>query len=219
MIKHIIFDLDGTLINSIGGLAYSMNKVLEKYNLPQYDQTTYKSFIGNGLKKLVERALPVGYNNAAMVKEAHKLMLSNYQQFWQEDLFVYDGIFNLLFQLKENNLTYSILTNKKEAFAKEIVDKLFVDCRFEGIFGEVNNMFLKPHKDAIDRIVEVLKINPNECILVGDSEVDIQTCKNANIISVACTWGFRNKNFLNSLSPNYLIDTPLELIDILSIMK
>ncbi|SHH60562.1 HAD family hydrolase [Clostridium grantii] len=219
MIKHIIFDLDGTLINSIGGLAYSMNKVLEKYNLPQHTQTTYKSYIGNGMKKLVERSLPHNYDTYFTLDKAHKLMISNYEKFWQEDLFVYDDIFNLLRELKEKGFTYSILTNKKETFAKEIVDKLFTACGFQGVFGEVNNMFLKPNKEAIERIVKTLKINTNECILVGDSEVDIKACQNANILSVACTWGFRDKIYLKSLSPKYLIDTPLELIEILLNLK
>ncbi len=208
MVKGVIFDLDGTLIDTIEGLANSTNFALEQYGFPTHSVEKYRSFVGNGVGKLVERALPDGKKN--MKTEVRAVFEKNYAETMLSSMPVYDGIEELIKYLREKNIKLAVNTNKLDIFAKPMIKAVFGDV-FETVLGETNEFPRKPEPDAVNFIIEKMGIKKEECIFVGDSQVDIETAKNAGIFGIAVTWGFVKKDVLVSFTPDKIVDTADEI--------
>lgn len=211
--KVVIFDLDGTLINSIDGIAYSMNNVLRKHGLSTYDRETYKTFVGNGTLNLVRKA--VGDMSINEESKYFIEMKNEYSINWDYNMHVYDGIEEVIKYLDRLKIKYAVNTNKDEKVAKYVVDKYLGKYNFEIIVGDNFNRPIKPDPTGAYIIAKKLEAKPKECIFIGDSEVDIMTANNANMFSVGALWGFRKRDDLEVNKVDLLINHPSELLNYL----
>lgn len=212
----IIFDLDGTLVDSIVGIGNSMNRVLDSFGYPLHTKDKYKAFVGNGIRRLVELALPPkAAADEFILNKAYEMMLQIYQEHYGDGLAVYDGIYEVLEQLTDSGHRLAVLTNKHESMAKPIAKRWFGDYPFEMVIGSNENRPKKPDPTAVQFIMEEVGIGPEDTVYVGDSEVDLMTARNAGIKEVIVSWGFRNKRELEILRPENLIDNPIELMHVI----
>jgi phosphoglycolate phosphatase len=211
--KAIIFDMDGTTVNTLEGIMYAMNCVLEEAHFPTHDLEAYKHFIGNGLKVLVSKALPKSNQTEEEIAKYLKLMIDSYDKNWEYNLHLYNGMPQLLDQLTSRGIKLAINTNKIDHIAKLIVDKYFSEWDISCVIGDRSDVPKKPDPTGPIMIMNELGVTPKECIYVGDSEVDVQTAINARLKVVGVAWGFRERDKL--VDANYIIESPLELLDIL----
>lgn len=212
--KAVLFDLDGTLVNSLIDIADSMNKVLENRNLPTHDYETINSFIGSGLLNLVKKALPETYKNEENIQSCFEEMIMLYRENCINKTYAYDGIVALLDQLRSRNIKLAILSNKADELTKKIGLSLFPDY-FEMVMGLKNESTKKPHPLGAIEISNDLGIAPEEILYVGDSDIDMQTAKNANMYAVGVAWGYRPKEELLAEGAQSILYHPLELIELL----
>ena len=212
MVKGVIFDLDGTLIDTIEGLANSVNAAMEFYDFPKHSIEKYRTFVGNGVGKLVERALPEDEKHLS--EDARKIFEKHYAETMLDVLPVYNGIEKLLCYLTENNIKIAVNTNKMDVFAKPMIKKVFGD-RFCEVLGEVEHFSRKPSPDGVNYILEKMGVERDECLYIGDSQVDIQTARNAQMRCVSVTWGFATRDVLLANEPEIMVDSPDEIIDLI----
>ena len=212
MVKAVIFDLDGTLIDTIEGLANSVNAAMEHYSFPKHTIEEYRSFVGNGVGKLVERALPDDKKH--LKEEARKIFEEHYERTMLDILPVYDGIWDLIEFLKENNIKMSVNTNKMDVFAKPMIKKVFGDI-FIDVLGEVEHFERKPAPDGGEYLLEKMNVKKEECVYIGDSQVDIHTAKNLGMRSISVCWGFAKREVLLENEPEIMVNTPYEIIDLI----
>jgi phosphoglycolate phosphatase len=213
--KLVIFDLDGTLVDSIEGIKFSMNRVLDRFNFPNHDTDTYKNLVGNGLRNLVSKALPPDFSDLEMVEKCYELMLEEYGKNWDREMELYDGIEAVLDELSKKNIKLAINTNKNQEMTDEIVERYLSNWDFIRVIGFNSDFPKKPDPYGVNQIMEKADVTAEECVYIGDSEVDIQTAINADISCVSVSWGFRTKEQLEKYSPNTILDTPLGLLDLL----
>lgn len=216
MVKGIIFDLDGTLIDTIEGLANSVNAAMDFYGFPNHSVEVYRGFVGNGVGKLVERALPEGQKHLA--KDARKIFEKHYAETMLDVLPVYDGIRELLDYLMNSGIKIAVNTNKMDVFAKPMIKKVFGDI-FEDVLGEVEQFSRKPSPDGVNYLLNEMGISKDCCLYVGDSGVDINTARNAGIKCVSVTWGFVKREVLLENEPDIMVDNPREIIDLIESLK
>lgn len=212
MVKGVIFDLDGTLIDTIEGLANSVNAAMDYYGFPNHSVEKYRTFVGNGVGKLVERALPEGKKH--LKEDARKIFEKHYAKTMLEVLPVYDGIEELLDYLVKKDIKIAVNTNKMDVFAKPMIDKVFGNI-FVDVLGEVEFFARKPAPDGANYLLEKMGITAEECLYVGDSQVDIKTAKNAGMRSITVTWGFATRDVLLANEPEIMVDNPREIIDLI----
>lgn len=208
--RNIIFDLDGTLLNTIEDLTDGVNHVMEMYGYNTYSISQIKSFVGNGIMKLMETAVPNGKENEKF-DEMYNEFKSYYTNHCRIKTRPYDDILNLLSLLKEQGYGLAIVSNKNDGAVKELAEYFFDDYINIAI-GQSETTRKKP---APDTVYEAMKELPKgKCLYVGDSEVDKMTADNAGTDCVLVSWGFRDKAMLESLKPLSVIDLPKELIAI-----
>ncbi len=214
MFKVAIFDLDGTLLNTLDDLANACNYALNKFSFPTHNVEEYKKFIGNGIYKLVERALPNNKKDKETVEKVLKTFSDYYNEHMIDMTKPYDGIVDILDELRAKGIKLAVVSNKKHEFTIEIVKKYFGD-RFDIVFGHRENYKEKPDPTSVLEVIEKLNILKSECIYIGDSNVDILTAKNAGVKSVGVSWGFRGREELANEGANYLADNNIELLNII----
>lgn len=208
-----IFDLDGTLLNTIDDMANSMNAVLKKHGFPVYDTGKYRYFVGNGIGKLVWRALPEEETNEKMASLCLSEFVDEYNMRWHEFTKPYNGIGELLNKFRNMGICLSVLSNKPDNFTKAIIDRFFGLKKFDYVFGSRKDVPKKPNPTSALEISELSKISPSKYIYLGDSSVDMKTANRAGMYAVGVTWGFRKADELLKNGAKLLIDKPLELID------
>ncbi|MDR3226950.1 MAG: HAD family hydrolase, partial [Prevotellaceae bacterium] len=213
-----IFDLDGTLVNSLRDIADAANSALASLKLPIYDTEKYKQFVGNGISKLIERVLPYDYKNDEYKQKMLNIFNENYNRCCLNFTKPYNGICETLNELKKQNIILAVVSNKPDDLAKKIVNNLFPDI-FDDVFGNVAGIAVKPSPALCLRIVQNHNIETCDCIFAGDSNVDMLTATNAKMLSVGVTWGFRSRKELENAGAKFIIDTPKELLNILKINK
>lgn len=216
IIKMIIFDLDGTLVDTIEGIGFSMNKVLENHGFPIHSIEAYRAFVGNGLRNLTKTTLPKDNRNEETINKCYKEMLEVYSQFYSMGISLYPGIESLLDKLTEEGYTFAINTNKNQRITEYIVEKLLSKWRFIKIIGDEGGYPRKPDPTAALAIASQGGVEPNECMYVGDSEVDYKTAIEAGMESVLVLWGFRSREELIRLNPRTMIAKPNEIFNILN---
>lgn len=214
MFKVAIFDLDGTLLNTLEDLANACNHALNKFSFPTHNVEEYKKFIGNGIYKLVERAVPNNKKDKETVDKVLKTFSDYYNEHMIDMTKPYDGIVELLDELRAKGIKLAVVSNKKHEFTIEIVKKYFGD-RFDIVFGHRENYKEKPDPTSVLEVIAKLNILKSECIYIGDSNVDILTAKNAGVKSVGVSWGFRDTEELANEGANYLADNNIELLNII----
>lgn len=212
--KAVIFDLDGTLVNSIKDIADAMNKVLTKKNYETYSYEVYKTFVGSGLKNLVIKALPFDSPSEEEVNESVQEMLTIYSENCTNKTIPYDGVLDLLKELEKHPLKLSIFSNKEDSLTKKVAAALLPNI-FLPVLGLKEEALKKPNPKVALQIAEEIKTKPEEIIYVGDSDVDIQLAKNAGFLPVGVSWGFRSKQELIENGAFTVLDTPLDLLKLL----
>lgn len=212
MVKGVIFDLDGTLIDTIEGLANSVNAAMDFYNFPGHSIEEYRAFVGNGVGKLVERALPEDKKH--LKDDARKIFEKHYEETMLDILPVYDGIDELLSYLMEHDIKIAVNTNKMDVFAKPMIKKVFGDI-FCCVLGEVEHFSRKPSPEGVNYILEKMCLKNDECLYIGDSQVDIQTAHNARMRSVSVAWGFATREVIMANDPDIVVEEPREIIDLI----
>lgn len=213
--KGVIFDLDGTLVDSLEDLADSMNAVLQNHSFPTHSLSAYKHFIGNGIRNLVYKTLPEAYRSDALINECYNLMIEDYSNNCVNKTKLYKEISGLLDELVSQKMKLAVFSNKADEFTKKIVLALLPEWNFEAIVGFSSEKYKKPNPFVPMQISEKFGISPEHILYVGDSGVDMQTANNAGMYAVGALWGFRKKEELTSNGAKYLITNPLDLINII----
>lgn len=213
--KGVIFDLDGTLVNSLEDLADSMNTVLQQFSFPTHELPDYKHFIGNGIRNLVYKTLPQENRNEATINECYDMMIEEYRANAINKTKPYDGITGLLDELVSRNIKLAVFSNKADEFTKNIVHTLLPEWKFEAIVGFSTEAYKKPNPFVALQIGGKFGVSTEEIIYVGDSGIDMQTANNAGMFAVGALWGFRTQEELTSNGAMYLINKPLDLLKIL----
>ena len=212
--ESIIFDLDGTLLNTLDDLADSMNFVLQNHGYKPHLPDAYKDFISEGLRQLVEQALPQEARSEIEIRTLMEEMMTAYQKNLLNKTRLYPEIDELLTELTLRKINLNILSNKEHDQTCILCNELLFNWRFNVIFGSRENIPKKPHPQAVFEICKLNNISVSDCIFVGDTKTDMKTAQNASMFSVGVTWGFRDKKELQEHNARLIIDSPLELLQL-----
>ena len=210
----VIFDLDGTLLNTLEDIADSANYSLTQSGYPGRTIEDIRSFVGNGLGHLMELCLPEGKDNPHYEKCIADFRRHYYGNM-QNKTVPYDGIINLLQKLSEENFKMAVVSNKFDQAVKKLTHDYFGDYINVAI-GDSENVARKPAPDTVFKAMEVLCSSADKAIYLGDSEVDIETALNSGLIGVGAAWGFKGRAFLEATSADYIIDKPEELLKLIT---
>lgn len=209
----VIFDLDGTLLNTLEDLTDSVNFALSLYDFPCRKMEEVRSFVGNGVARLMELCIPEGIDNLAYEKCLGDFR-RHYSGNMQNKTDAYEGIMELLRQLSKENYKMAIVSNKFDSAVKEL-NKEYFEKYIKLAIGESENVSKKPAPDIVFKALEELSSCVDKSVYVGDSEVDVKTAQNSGVICIGVTWGYRNRNVLEQMGANYIIDKPEELLKII----
>lgn len=210
--KIVIFDLDGTLLNTLEDLTDSTNFALKNFNYPVKTIEQVCNYVGNGVAKLIERAIPDGRNNSDFEK-CLDLFKRNYSENMYNKTAPYPGIIDMLSELRSAGCKIAVVSNKFDAAVKELCEKYFPNL-IDVAIGENESAGIKkkPAPDTVLKAVCELGASINECIYVGDSDVDIMTAKNSKMPCISVTWGFRSIDFLKKSGANIIVNSPSAII-------
>lgn len=209
MIKGVLFDLDGTLLDTLEDLYRSVNAALEAYGFPLRTMEEIRNFVGNGVRNLMIRAVPSGEDNPDF-EGCFQVFREHYAVHLNDHTVPYDGILELLKELKEKKIPTAVVSNKSDAAVKELCKQIFGELVPLAI-GESERVQKKPAPDTVIEAAAGLGIPLQQCIYVGDSEVDLATARNADIPCISVSWGFRDRELLESLGAEMLVDQVAEL--------
>jgi len=208
--ENYIFDLDGTLLNTIDDLAISCNYALHAYGLPEYSVQDIQSFVGNGVRKLMERSIPHNVSNDKF-EEIFTCFRQHYLAHSEDHTKPYDGIMDMLRELKSHNKGIAVVSNKFDAATKDLVRKYFGDLVAVAI-GESKGINKKPAPDMVFEAMQQLGCTADNAVYIGDSDVDIDTARNSGLPCLSVLWGFRDRNFLITHGANTLLSNPADIL-------
>ena len=212
MIKGVLFDLDGTLLDTLEDLYQSVNAALAACGFPERTRMEVRSFVGNGVRNLMVRSVPDGEENPKF-EECFQKFREHYAVHLNDHTAPYAGIMELLAKLREKEIPTAVVSNKSDAAVKKLCQETFGDLVPLAI-GESERVQKKPAPDTIIEAAEI-DVPLKDCVYVGDSEVDLATAENAGIPCISVSWGFRDRELLESLGAKTLLDTVSELRDCL----
>lgn len=213
MKKLVVFDLDGTLVDSIFDLGYAVNFALEKFNLPLHPMSDYYTFVGNGMEDLIRRSMGEQGSNDELYKKVRKVFDEHYNAHSNDNTVPYNGISELLKVLKDKNIKTAVLTNKAHIYVNDILKKAFPDHTFDLYFGQKEGIERKPHPQSFQLLLGELGVDKEDCLYVGDSEVDVKTAKNAEVDLVAVNWGYRSEETIRNAGAEIIVSTPEEILN------
>lgn len=212
--QAVIFDLDGTLLDTINDLADGVNYALKAHSLPERTVDEVRTFVGNGVANLIKKSVPQGSSPELCDK-----VLATFRPYYAEHSRVktcpYDGIMHVLDTLCASGVKMAIVSNKFHAAVQEL-NTFYFGSRIELAIGETPDIRRKPAPDSILHALEVLGVKPEKAVYIGDSEVDVKTAMNAGVDCISVTWGFRSRELLLEHGASLLADTPSELISLLT---
>jgi phosphoglycolate phosphatase len=209
--KLVIFDLDGTLLNTIADLATATNQALEACGFPTHPISAYPMFVGNGINKLFERALPAESRTEENIMRIRAHFLPYYDEHNADLSKPYPGIPKLLEELQTAGVHLAVASNKYQRATEKLIRHYFPTIRFAAVFGQREGIPVKPHPQIVEDILTLVPVNKEEVIYIGDSGVDMQTALHAGVESIGVTWGFRPKEELLQHSPTHLVDSADEI--------
>lgn len=210
MYQLAIFDLDGTLLDTISDLSTACNVALETFGYPLHREETYKTYVGNGIYKLVERSLPLEARKEENVLRVKEVFDAYYKAHSLDQTKPYVGIINLLKNLKKQGISCGVVTNKAHPYAVELV-KLFFGDLIEHTVGQREGIPTKPHPQGVLEMMMHFKVPHEACIYIGDSNVDMQTAQAAQLKSIGVLWGFRSREELIQSGATYLVENTEQL--------
>ncbi len=207
-----IFDLDGTLLNTLSDLATSVNFALDVFGFPLHKESQIKNMVGSGVRHLIEQAVPGGLSNPSY-EDVFKKFLSHYLEHSMDRTRPYDGVIAMLKSLKSSGKNIAVVSNKRAEATKMLVGNFFPNL-IDVVIGENDSLKKKPSPDTLNEAIRLLKADKSSSIYIGDSDVDILTAKNCGIPCISVLWGFRDKEFLIRNGAKCLIEDPSEILSI-----
>lgn len=211
----VIFDLDGTLLDTIGDLAVACNTVLALRGLPQHSYEEYCGFVGNGVMRLVERALPEPLRTEHTVAGVRADFVAYYTEHIDTYTKPYAGIVELLEELKRRGVRIAVASNKFQAGTEKLMRRFFPEIECAPIFGQRPNVPLKPDPAVVEEILSLTGVARERVLYVGDSGIDMQTASAAGVRSVGVTWGFRTREELAQSGARHIVDRAEEILNLL----
>ncbi len=213
--KAVLFDLDGTLLDTLEDITSSVSRVLEQNGFPAHNMDTYRKFVGDGALKLVIRALPEDKRDDTIVRQCYDAFLEDYSRNWNVKTRPYDGIPELLDKLTTRGLKMAVLSNKPHNHTIKCMEGFLSDWNFDVVFGQRDNIPKKPDPAGALEIAEHLNISPSDFLYLGDTETDLKTSFAAGMFPVGVLWGFRTAEELQKNGAKVLIKRPLEVLELL----
>ena len=210
--KAVIFDMDGTILNTLEDLKNATNYSLRQFNMPERTLEEVRMFVGNGIRKLVERAVPAGIS-AEKIDEILDVFLKYYEVHSADNTSSYPGIHELVEKLKAAGIKTAVSTNKADAPAQEL-GKEYFNGIFDLIVGQRDGLRTKPAPDSVNEILKILNIQKKDAVYVGDSDVDVQTAANSGLDFIGVSWGFRGRKFLQEKGAKNIVDSADEILDL-----
>ncbi len=215
MYKACIFDLDGTLTDTLESLTYSVNTTLRELGLGQITPTQCKEFVGSGARRLIEQSIQAtGDPEASRIEEAMEAYGRIFKVHCTYHVAPYDGIVGMLQELKKEGVQLAVLSNKPHLQTQDVVATFFEEGTFARVYGQQEGVPRKPDPAAVHMILEELGVSEKECLYIGDSDVDMLTGCAAGVPAVGVTWGFRSKEVLMEHGATYIVDKPQEIVSI-----
>lgn len=211
--KLVIFDLDGTILDTLDDLADAVNQALESNNLPQRTIDQIRSFVGNGIKKLIDRSVPDGCSDET-IERVFECFKEYYSLHNCDKTHPYDGIIDLLIKIRNHGIKTAVVSNKTDNAVQVLIEKFFYGL-FDYAFGERDGVAKKPSPDSVLEVLKYAETDKCDAVYIGDSEVDIQTSANCGIKSIIVDWGFRDKDFLLKNGADIIVSTVEELENII----
>ena len=208
--RCLIFDLDGTLVNSLPGIVGSLNRALTAHGLPAHSHAAIRSFVGDGLRSLVQRAAPAAAAPATL-DELVMFFKNDYELSWAEGTQAYPGIHNMLDELQTSGHQLAVLSNKTHQFTETMTRAVFPRIHFAKVLGQQDGIPHKPHPAGAFQIAHTLGVALENCIMIGDSTIDLETAANAGMPAIAVAWGYHDRKRLISAGADRIIDHPSEL--------
>lgn len=212
MIKLVIFDLDGTLLNSLEDLADSCNHLMRKYGFPEHPLDSYRYFVGDGIHKLVERILPEDKRQADFVEQVFREMVTYYEHHMEDKTMPYYGIVEMMENLQQQGIMLAVASNKVNKAMMPLMEHYFPTIRFTAVLGQREGIPVKPHPQIVFDIMEIAGVDSEETLYVGDTGVDMDTAHSAGIKAVGALWGYRDRKELTEHHADYIIAQPTELV-------
>lgn len=206
MKKLIIFDLDGTLLNTIADLAQSTNHALQTLGYPIHEESAYNFMVGNGINKLFERALPEGEKTEENVLRVRREFIPYYNEHNADKSRPYPGISQLLKEMQEKGIQLAVASNKYQSATVKLIAHYFPTIPFIAVFGQREGIPVKPDPAIVHDILGITQVAKKDVLYVGDSGVDMQTAVNAGVTACGVTWGFRPRTELEMFHPAHIVD-------------
>lgn len=213
MYKLAVFDMDGTILDTLEDLKDSTNFALKKCGYPTRSYDEVRRFVGNGIRKLIERAVPEGLT-VEQIDRVHEVFTEHYKVHCADTTKAYDGIKPLLEKLRASGVKTAVVSNKADYGVQELCRDYF-DGLFDYAVGEREGIRRKPAPDAVNEALRVLGIDKSEAVYIGDSDVDFETAKNAELPCISVLWGFRDEEFLREKGATLFVRDPAEIYDII----
>lgn len=213
MIKLVIFDLDGTLLNTLEDLKECTNYILRKYQFPEHPLDQYRYFVGNGITVLIEKAVPEG-TPKELKKQILKEFLAYYDIHKADVTAPYPGIVDLLEQLQERGIQIAVASNKIHDAMAPLMAHYFPTIQFLAAYGSKEGVPPKPDPQIVEDIISLTNLDHSQILYVGDTKVDMDTAHHANLKAVGVLWGFRDRDELEGANADYIISKPEELLQL-----
>lgn len=210
MIKLAIFDLDGTLLNTIEDLWMTTNAAMRHFGYKEHSLEAVQGFVGNGIYKLIERSVPIEARDEENIQKVKAVFDGYYSMHSQDHTRPYEGIITLLDHLNEKGIMCGVVTNKAHDYAKTLIGTYFGE-RFQMVIGQREGVATKPDPVAVLEMMAAFHIEKEACVYIGDSDVDIHTGHNAGIEAIGVLWGFRSEAVLREAGATLFADTPQAL--------
>jgi len=208
-----IFDLDGTLLYTLENLKAALNYALRESGYPERSLDEVRRFIGNGIRKLIERGVPEEAS-AEEIDRTHAIFKEYYSKHWLDVTKPYDGIMEVLLSLKQQGIKTAVVSNKVDVAVKQLTDAFFEDI-FDMSVGERENVRRKPAPDSVYEVLQTLGFDKEEAVYIGDSDVDVKTAANAGVDCIAVEWGFRTREVLEAAGAKTFASKPENLLELI----
>lgn len=213
MKKLVVFDLDGTLVDSIADLGNAVNFALKEYNLPLNPMSDYYTFVGNGIEDLVRRSMRDKGSDDVLYQKVRKAFDQYYKAHSNDNTVPYNGMGELLCTLKDKNVKTAVLTNKAHMYVGDILAKCFPGHKFDLYFGQQEGIERKPHPQSFNLLLSELNVTKEDCLYIGDSEVDVRTARNVGVDFVAVDWGYRSIEQIMEAGAEIIVSSPKEILN------
>lgn len=210
--KVVIFDLDGTLLNTIADLAAAANHALQTLGFARRDEKECVGFVGNGVTKLLERALPEGEKTPENIARMRQAFFAYYDLHLWDVTTVYPGVSELLGALQARGVKLAVASNKYQSATEHLVKHFFPHIKFTAVLGQRDGIAVKPDPQIVQDVLLAAGAEKTDVLYVGDSDVDMQTAHNAGVRVCAVTWGFRSREVLEAYRPDFITDRPDEIL-------